>query len=77
MKNSKKEVKKLENLKLQAEQLLSSEMDVYRGGRAPASLSNDVCDSGCLISCNTSCTNCATSCTACTSTVADVIAVPV
>lgn len=45
MKNSKKEIKKLENLRLQAEQLLSSEMDIYKGGRAPASFSNDVCDS--------------------------------
>lgn len=58
MKKSKKEVKKLKNLKLQAEQLLSSEIDVYRGGFSlKISESNCIsgCDFGCLLSCSSCC----------------------
>lgn len=61
MKNSKKEVEKLNSLKLQAEQLLTSEMDVYKAGLGSEKGFTFDLDTECKISC--------TQCTACTSAI--------
>lgn len=63
MKEKSKENLKFQNLKLRAEELLSSEMDVYKGGLSP---NVAVCNSGCMLSCSAGCTSCQTSCTVCT-----------
>lgn len=70
---------KFQNLKLQAEELLCSEMDVFKGGK------NELCNQSCLFSCTSGCSSscsqtCSMACTTCvacaaTST-ADVIPLP-